>query len=166
MYNSPKQSGIILPSKWYTSPKQSGIILPSKWYTSPKQSGILLPRKWYNSPKQMVYFSQWKTGKMQESWKEPDIENMTLNEYLDYEAEKERRLWDNVQSRRNTTPPNTPVDKKDFDFDKILDYLFRIEAKNMKRMGQDKLQDSIWEHDNDLEEDREDDGDDRDTFDM
>ncbi|GKE69711.1 hypothetical protein Tco_1527783 [Tanacetum coccineum] len=35
----------------------------------------------------------------------------------------------------------------------------------MKRMGQDKLQDSIWEHDNDLEEDREDDGDDRDTFD-
>ncbi|GKB08489.1 hypothetical protein Tco_0836801 [Tanacetum coccineum] len=33
-------------------------------------------------------------------------------------------------------------------------------------MGQDKLQDSIWEHDNDLEEDQEDDGDDRDTFDI
>ncbi|GKB66393.1 hypothetical protein Tco_0927805 [Tanacetum coccineum] len=36
----------------------------------------------------------------------------------------------------------------------------------MKRMGQDIVQDSIWEHDNNLEEDQEDDGDDRDTFDM
>ncbi|GKB16006.1 hypothetical protein Tco_0849929 [Tanacetum coccineum] len=27
---------------------------------------------------------------------EPDIENMTLDEYRKYEAEKERRLWDNV----------------------------------------------------------------------
>ncbi|GJT23148.1 hypothetical protein Tco_0893085 [Tanacetum coccineum] len=26
---------------------------------------------------------------------EPDIENMTLNEYLDYEAKRKRRLWDN-----------------------------------------------------------------------
>ncbi|GKB17519.1 hypothetical protein Tco_0851442 [Tanacetum coccineum] len=34
---------------------------------------------------------------------EPDIENMTLNGYLDYEAEKERRLWDNVRSRRSPT---------------------------------------------------------------
>ncbi|GKB07019.1 hypothetical protein Tco_0835252 [Tanacetum coccineum] len=33
----------------------------------------------------------------------PDIENMTLNEYLEYEAEKERRLWDNVRSRRSPT---------------------------------------------------------------
>ncbi|GJW02911.1 hypothetical protein Tco_1561767 [Tanacetum coccineum] len=143
----------------------------------------------------------------------PDIENMTLNEYLEYEAEKERRLWDNVRSRkiptnydeadidsfhRNKkynlyvvkygldknplnnhsycftpqffTQPrhtlNTPVDKKDYDFDKILDDLFRIGAENIKRMRQDKVQDSIWEQDNDLEEDREDDGDDRDTFDM
>ncbi|GJZ50404.1 hypothetical protein Tco_0604594 [Tanacetum coccineum] len=28
---------------------------------------------------------------------EPDIENMTLNEYLEYEAEKERRSWRNVR---------------------------------------------------------------------
>ncbi|GKA16370.1 hypothetical protein Tco_0696117 [Tanacetum coccineum] len=34
---------------------------------------------------------------------EPDIENMTLNGYLDYEPEKERRLWDNVRSRRSPT---------------------------------------------------------------
>ncbi|GJV68170.1 hypothetical protein Tco_1483679 [Tanacetum coccineum] len=37
---------------------------------------------------------------------ESDIENMTLDEYREYEAKKERRLWDNVRSknspRRNT----------------------------------------------------------------
>nr|GEY18315.1 hypothetical protein [Tanacetum cinerariifolium] len=55
------------------------------------------------------------------------------------------------------------MDKKDSNFDKILDDLFRIGAENMKRMRQDIVQDSIWEQDNDSEED---DGDDRDTFDM
>ncbi|GJT79925.1 hypothetical protein Tco_1054267 [Tanacetum coccineum] len=35
----------------------------------------------------------------------------------------------------------------------------------MKRIGQDIVQDSIWEQDDDLEEDQEDDGNDRDTFD-
>ncbi|GKF08484.1 hypothetical protein Tco_0042708 [Tanacetum coccineum] len=34
---------------------------------------------------------------------EPDIENMTLNEYLEYEAEKERRLWDNLRSKSSPT---------------------------------------------------------------
>ncbi|GJS18792.1 hypothetical protein Tco_0413264 [Tanacetum coccineum] len=34
---------------------------------------------------------------------EPGIENMTLNKYLEYEAEKERLLWDNVRSRRSPT---------------------------------------------------------------
>ncbi|GKC25799.1 hypothetical protein Tco_1027949 [Tanacetum coccineum] len=58
------------------------------------------------------------------------------------------------------------MDKKDFDFDKILGDLFRIGAKNMKQIGQYIVQDSIWEHDNDLEVDQEDDGDDRDTFDI
>ncbi|GJT16761.1 hypothetical protein Tco_0875467 [Tanacetum coccineum] len=103
-----------------------------------------------------------------------DIKNMTLNEYLEYEAKKERRLWDNVRFRRSPTNyDKADVDsfhrnknKKDFDFDTILDDLFRIRDENMKRMGQDIVHDSIWEHDNDLEEDREDDGDDRDTFDM
>ncbi|GKD92210.1 hypothetical protein Tco_1372047 [Tanacetum coccineum] len=36
----------------------------------------------------------------------------------------------------------------------------------MKRMGHDIVQDSIWEHDDDSEEDQEEDGDDRHTFDM
>ncbi|GKA63066.1 hypothetical protein Tco_0762672 [Tanacetum coccineum] len=155
----------------------------------------------------------------------PDIENMTMSEYLEYEAAKERRLWDGVRSIRslinyneadvdsfhrnksntfsypyNLTPlhtcflpvqpypknylvstnesndvdienmtiaeynlyfakqglgmnqlsnhsyrftpqffaqtPTTPnTSKKDFDFDKILDDLFRTGAKNMKRHG-------------------------------
>ncbi|GJT77845.1 hypothetical protein Tco_1044570 [Tanacetum coccineum] len=33
----------------------------------------------------------------------PDIENMPLCEYLEYEAAKERQLWDNVRSRRSPT---------------------------------------------------------------
>ncbi|GJW83666.1 hypothetical protein Tco_0156811, partial [Tanacetum coccineum] len=37
---------------------------------------------------------------------EPDIENMTMNEYLEYEAAKERRLWDDVRSRRSPTNYN------------------------------------------------------------
>ncbi|GJR64789.1 hypothetical protein Tco_0010854 [Tanacetum coccineum] len=34
---------------------------------------------------------------------EPDIENMTMSEYLEYEAVKVRRLWDDVRSRRSPT---------------------------------------------------------------
>nr|GEU40337.1 hypothetical protein [Tanacetum cinerariifolium] len=34
---------------------------------------------------------------------EPDIESMTLNEYLEYEAEKERQLWDNFRSKSSPT---------------------------------------------------------------
>ncbi|GJU17703.1 hypothetical protein Tco_1145669 [Tanacetum coccineum] len=188
---------------------------------------------------------------------DPDIENMTMREYLEYKAAKERRLWDDVRSRRsptnyneadvesvhrnksktfsypyshNLTPPRTcslPVQpypknclvstnesndvdienmtiaeynlyvakqglgmnqlsnysygftpkffaqpptpntsKKDSDFDKILDKLFRTGAENMKRMGHDIVQDSIWEQNDDSEEDQEEDGDDKDTFDM
>ncbi|GJW94790.1 hypothetical protein Tco_0174462 [Tanacetum coccineum] len=71
----------------------------------------------------------------------PDIENITISEYLKYDATKERRLWDN-------------------------DDLFRTGAENMKQMGHDIVQDSIWEQDDDSEEDQEEDGDDGDTFDM
>ncbi|GJZ40567.1 hypothetical protein Tco_0587453 [Tanacetum coccineum] len=74
----------------------------------------------------------------------PNIENMTLNEYLKYEAE---RLWDNVRSKRS------PTNYAEADVDSFH------RNKNI-------VQDSSWEQDNDLEEDQEDDGDDRDTFDM
>ncbi|GKB78705.1 hypothetical protein Tco_0945600, partial [Tanacetum coccineum] len=42
---------------------------------------------------------------------EPDIENITINEYIEYEAAKERQLWDNVRSKRSLTN----YDKADFD---------------------------------------------------
>ncbi|GKE89949.1 hypothetical protein Tco_1567424 [Tanacetum coccineum] len=81
---------------------------------------------------------------------------MTLNEYLEYEAAKERKLWDNVRSRRSLT---------NYD-DADVDSFHQNKTKNMKRMGQDIVQDSILEQDDDLEEDQEDDGDNRDTFNM
>ncbi|GKE03270.1 hypothetical protein Tco_1395288 [Tanacetum coccineum] len=56
------------------------------------------------------------------------------------------------------------MDKKDSKFDKILDDLFRMGADNLKRIGQDIVQDSICEQDVDLEEDQEEDGDDEDIF--
>ncbi|GJS85250.1 hypothetical protein Tco_0751791 [Tanacetum coccineum] len=77
---------------------------------------------------------------------EPDIENMTLNEYWEYEAEKERQLWDNVRSRRSPTN----YDEDDFD-----SFHWNKRADNLKRIGQDIVQDSICEHDVDLEEDQE-----------
>nr|GEV02200.1 hypothetical protein [Tanacetum cinerariifolium] len=153
---------------------------------------------------------------------EPDIENMTLNEYLEYKAAKERKLWDNVRSKRSPTnydkaafdsfqrnksstfnypyshnlphprPCSLPVQPNpknhfvatnvsmdvdiecrtiaeynlyvDYDFDKILDDLFRMEADNLKRIGQDIVQDSICEQDVDSEEDQEEDGDDGDIL--
>ncbi|GJT22327.1 hypothetical protein Tco_0892264 [Tanacetum coccineum] len=70
---------------------------------------------------------------------EPDIENLTLNEYLEYEAAEARKLWDNVRSRRSVIN----YDEADVDF-------FH---RNI-------------EQDDDLEEDQEDDGDNRDTFDI
>ncbi|GJU88648.1 hypothetical protein Tco_1301071 [Tanacetum coccineum] len=55
-------------------------------------------------------------------------------------------------------PQHTPnTNKKDSDFDKILDDLFRTEVENMKRMGHDIVSDSIWEHDDDSKEDQEED---------
>ncbi|GKE06239.1 hypothetical protein Tco_1398257, partial [Tanacetum coccineum] len=42
---------------------------------------------------------------------EPDIENMTLNEYLKYAAEKERRLSRNLRSKRS------PIKYEEADFD-------------------------------------------------
>ncbi|GJR90152.1 hypothetical protein Tco_0214163 [Tanacetum coccineum] len=124
-------------------------------------------------------------------------ENMSLT-VLEFEAEKERRLWDNLRSKSSPTrpsqphnecgyespntnnkvdidmtiaeynlyiarqmknplnnhsysfspqffaqppnTPNTPEDKKDSDFDEILDDLFSVGAKNLRRMGREKVQ--------------------------
>ncbi|GJY56856.1 hypothetical protein Tco_0455971 [Tanacetum coccineum] len=156
---------------------------------------------------------------------EPDIENMTMNKYLEYEAAKERQLWDDVRSRRsptnynkadvdsfhrnksktfsypyshNLTPPhpcfllvqpylknylvstnegndvdiesmtiaeyNLYVAKQGLGMNPLNNHSYGVE--NMKRMGQDIVQDSIWEHYDDSKEDQEEDGDDGDTFNM
>ncbi|GJY32244.1 hypothetical protein Tco_0415739 [Tanacetum coccineum] len=76
---------------------------------------------------------------------EPDIENMTISEYLKYEAAKDRRLLDDVRSRRSSTNYN---------------------KANVDSFHQNKIHHSIWELDDDSEEDQEEDGDDDDTFDM
>ncbi|GJR00086.1 hypothetical protein Tco_0523070 [Tanacetum coccineum] len=164
----------------YNSPKQSGVILPSKWYTSPKQSGILLPRKWYTSPKQMD--SIWEHDNDLEEDQEDDGDDRERDTL-------EIRMLYNLLIPTTLTqpqPPNkiyvTPEHRLLNHLEKLLeDQVLNVADRSMKRpyptrdleepkdslrMGQDKLQDSIWEHDNDLEEDQEDDGDDRDTFDM
>nr|GEV01498.1 hypothetical protein [Tanacetum cinerariifolium] len=86
---------------------------------------------------------------------EPDIENMMLNEYLEYKAAKERQLWDNVRSRRSPTN----YDKADFDS------FHRIRVVRLT-IRQDIVQDSICEQNVDSEEDQEEDGDDGDMRDI
>ncbi|GJV49294.1 hypothetical protein Tco_1439506, partial [Tanacetum coccineum] len=73
---------------------------------------------------------------------EPDIENMTISEYLEYKAMKEKRLWDDVRSKRSTIKYNE-ADVDSFHQNKRYDI----------------VQDSIWKLDDDSEEDQEEDGD-------
>ncbi|GKD74483.1 hypothetical protein Tco_1332765, partial [Tanacetum coccineum] len=93
---------------------------------------------------------------------EPDIENITINEYLEYEAVKERQLWDDVRSKRSPINYNE-ADVDSFHRNKSKTFSYPTRAENMKRMGHGIVQDSIWEQDNDSGEDQEDDGD---IFDM
>ncbi|GJY21530.1 hypothetical protein Tco_0394096 [Tanacetum coccineum] len=76
---------------------------------------------------------------------EPDIENMTLDEYREYEAEKERRLWDDVRFRRSLTYYNeadvdsfhrnkTPATKSILD--KLLEE-FRDETLNVTMVDEE-----------------------------
>ncbi|GKD59474.1 hypothetical protein Tco_1296983, partial [Tanacetum coccineum] len=78
----------------------------------------------------------------------PGIENMTISEYFEYEAAKERNLWDDVRSRRS------PTHYDEVDFSSSLQ---NKRAENIKQMGHDIVQDSIWEQDDDSEEDQEED---------
>ncbi|GJU73604.1 hypothetical protein Tco_1265009 [Tanacetum coccineum] len=102
---------------------------------------------------------------------EPDIENMTLNGYLDYEAEKERRLWDNVRSRRSPTNyDEADVDSFHQNKSKTFSYPYShsLTPPHLCFLAvQPYLKNYFLStNDNDLEEDQEDDGDDRDTFNM
>nr|GEX48022.1 hypothetical protein [Tanacetum cinerariifolium] len=51
---------------------------------------------------------------------EPDIKNMTLEEYLKYESKKESRLWRNVRSKGSLTRYEE-VDVNSFHRDELLD---------------------------------------------
>ncbi|GJX55135.1 hypothetical protein Tco_0285032 [Tanacetum coccineum] len=96
---------------------------------------------------------------------EPDIENMAISEYLEFEAAKEKRLWDDVRSRRSLTNYNE-ADVDSFHRNKSKTFSYPTWAENMKRMGHEIVQDSIWEQDDDSKEDQEEDGNDGGTFDM
>ncbi|GJX47774.1 hypothetical protein Tco_0272964 [Tanacetum coccineum] len=61
---------------------------------------------------------------------EPDIENMTLNEYLKYEAEKEIRLRRNVQSKRMSSNKS---DEVDIDNMTIAEYESCIAKEDLKK---------------------------------
>ncbi|GKC96000.1 hypothetical protein Tco_1161442 [Tanacetum coccineum] len=112
---------------------------------------------------------------------EPDIENMTISEYLEYEDAKERRLWDDVRSRRSPTNYNeADVDSFHRNKSKTFSYPYSYNLtpphpwflpvqpypKNYLVSTNKSNDDSIWEHDDDSDEDQEEDGDDGDIFDM
>ncbi|GJY90019.1 hypothetical protein Tco_0505215 [Tanacetum coccineum] len=104
---------------------------------------------------------------------EPDNENMTINEYLKYEAAKERRLWDDVRSRRSPTNYNE-VDVDTFHRNKSKTFSHPC-SHNLTPLHPCFLPVQTYpknylvstkEPDDDLEEDQEYDSDDGDTFDM
>ncbi|GKB60557.1 hypothetical protein Tco_0916743 [Tanacetum coccineum] len=122
---------------------------------------------------------------------EPDIKNMTVRSTLSVKLQKKGdygMMFDPEEySHYLPTPPVQPYPKNylvptkvsnDVDMENmtIAEYnLFvakqglrmnLLRAENMKQMGQDIVQDSIWEQDDDSEEDQEEDSDDGDTFDM
>ncbi|GKB43880.1 hypothetical protein Tco_0888822 [Tanacetum coccineum] len=79
---------------------------------------------------------------------EPDIENMKMSEYLEYEAAKERRLWDDVRSRRSPT---------------------HYDEADLSSSYWNKGNTFYYPSSHDIPpppEDQKEDGDDRDTFDM
>ncbi|GJU68456.1 hypothetical protein Tco_1254715 [Tanacetum coccineum] len=120
---------------------------------------------------------------------EPDTENMTISEYLEYKVAKERRLWDDVRSRRSPTKYNeADVDSFHQNKSKTFSYPYSHNItpshpcflpvqpypKNYfvstnKSNDVDIEYMTIAEYnlyDDDSEEDQEEDSDDEDTFDM
>ncbi|GJS23545.1 hypothetical protein Tco_0452177 [Tanacetum coccineum] len=70
---------------------------------------------------------------------EPDIENMTLNEYLEYEAEKERRLRRDVRSKRNQCYTEDGLvfsnnsDEEDINSMTIVEYELYVAKQGLKK---------------------------------
>ncbi|GJT98387.1 hypothetical protein Tco_1093905, partial [Tanacetum coccineum] len=83
--------------------------------------------------------------------KEPDIKNMTLNEYLEYEAEKERRSWRNVRSKSSLTR-NEEVDIESMTVAEYNLYVAKQDVDNISDLEKEEAQEG--------------DGDDEDIYDM
>ncbi|GJU41253.1 hypothetical protein Tco_1194210 [Tanacetum coccineum] len=115
---------------------------------------------------------------------EPDIENMTMSEYLEYEATKEgdygtmfdpkevqqiimRRVLTLFIGIRNYLVSTNESNNVDIENMIITEYnlyvakqglgMSPLRAEDIKQMGHDIVQDSIWEHDDDSKEDQEED---------
>ncbi|GJW27210.1 hypothetical protein Tco_0041021 [Tanacetum coccineum] len=103
---------------------------------------------------------------------ELDIENMTIYEYLEYEAAKGRRLWDDVRSRRSPTHYDETYfnsfhrNKSNTFYYPYSHYLPTPPVQPYPKNYLVSTKDSIWEQDDDSKEDQEEDGDNGDTFDM
>ncbi|GJY33540.1 hypothetical protein Tco_0418009 [Tanacetum coccineum] len=106
---------------------------------------------------------------------ELDIENMTISEYLEYEAAKERRLRDGVRSRRSPTNYDE-ADVDSFHWNKSMTfsypYSYNLTPPHRCFLPVQRYPKNYFvstnesNDDDDSEEDQEEDGDDRGTFDM
>ncbi|GKD81867.1 hypothetical protein Tco_1348706, partial [Tanacetum coccineum] len=101
---------------------------------------------------------------------DPDIKNMTLSEYLEYEAAKERQLWDDVRSRRSPTNDyETEFNSFHRNKSNTFYYLYSHYLPTPPIQPYPKnylVSTNESNNDDDSEEDQEEDGDDRDTFDI
>ncbi|GJX26992.1 hypothetical protein Tco_0233288 [Tanacetum coccineum] len=72
---------------------------------------------------------------------EPDNENMTLNEYLEYKAEKERLFWKSVAPVRNRVLVYRDPDEEDKEMKKNIDISIVMEKEEVPvddvEMGKD-----------------------------
>ncbi|GJR81869.1 hypothetical protein Tco_0152654 [Tanacetum coccineum] len=103
---------------------------------------------------------------------EVDVDSMTIAEYNLYIAKQNKYPLNNhyysFTPQFFAQPPNTPnipVDKKDSDLDEILDVLFRIGAENLRRMGQENVQNGR-DVDTSRDTNHESDDDDGNTYDI
>ncbi|GKE87191.1 hypothetical protein Tco_1564666, partial [Tanacetum coccineum] len=73
---------------------------------------------------------------------EHDIDNMTINDYMEYEAEKERQLWRNVRSKISPTRPFKPHNKCGYESpdtsDEDVDNISDLEKEEAQEKDGDK----------------------------
>ncbi|GJX84949.1 hypothetical protein Tco_0335723 [Tanacetum coccineum] len=98
---------------------------------------------------------------------EYEIENMTISEYLEYKAAKERRLWDDVRSRRSLNYYEAGVDSFHRNKSNTFSYPYSryLPTPPVQPYPKNYVV-PTKERDDDSEEYHEEDDDDGDTFDM